>query len=157
MIQTEELPAIEAARHLLAVLARPHRMSCAINERQPFSAQRREEWDKRKCNCEVGELIGSILELIANLNGRLVDIAKIIEAVDHRCMAVDGPVTPTLEEMTQAEISSIYLLATGEAPHSQDEGNDNPGTTDRQQNTPAPQHRWRNLRPTRREDASAAT
>lgn len=40
-------------------------------------------------------------------------IAEIIEHVDHRCMATDGPVTPTLKEMTQEEISRIYALATG--------------------------------------------
>jgi hypothetical protein len=42
---------------------------------------------------------------------RLVRIAEIIEAVDHRAMAADGPVTPTLQEMTQAEMSEIYQLA----------------------------------------------
>lgn len=42
---------------------------------------------------------------------RLRRIAFIIEAVDNRCMAVDGPVTPTLQEMTQSEISEIYKLA----------------------------------------------
>lgn len=42
---------------------------------------------------------------------QLARIAEIIEAVDDRCMAADGPVTPTLQEMTQAEISEIYRLA----------------------------------------------
>lgn len=42
---------------------------------------------------------------------RLKRIAEIIEAVDNRCMAVDGPVTPTLQEMRQEEISEIYALA----------------------------------------------
>jgi hypothetical protein len=41
----------------------------------------------------------------------LDDIANIIRAVDNRCMVADGPVTPTLKEMTQAEISRIYELA----------------------------------------------
>jgi hypothetical protein len=44
---------------------------------------------------------------------RLARIALIIERVDNRAMATDGPVTPTLEEMTQEEISSIYKLAIG--------------------------------------------
>lgn len=43
---------------------------------------------------------------------RLAEIARIIESVDQRCMA-DGPVTPTLREMTQAELSRIYRLAKG--------------------------------------------
>ena len=44
---------------------------------------------------------------------RLAAIAGIIEVVDQRCLAADGPVTPTLREMTQAEISEIYRLAKG--------------------------------------------
>ena len=46
---------------------------------------------------------------------RLREIARIIEAVDDRAMACDGPVTPTLQEMTQEEISRIYALAKGKA------------------------------------------
>lgn len=60
-----------------------------------------------------------ILQLLTNqeeennmTNGeRLKRIAEIIERVDNRCMAVDGPVTPTLQEMEQDEISEIYKLA----------------------------------------------
>lgn len=40
-------------------------------------------------------------------------IAEIIEAVDNRCLHIDGPVPPTLDEMTQDEISAIYALAKG--------------------------------------------
>jgi len=40
-------------------------------------------------------------------------IKHIIEAVDNRAMAADGQVTPTLQEMTQAEMSEIYRLAGG--------------------------------------------
>ena len=55
------------------------------------------------------------LEHIApeNLAGRLKRIAQIIEDVDNRCMFVDGPVSPTLQEMTQEEISEVYHLAKG--------------------------------------------
>ena len=42
---------------------------------------------------------------------KLRRIAEIIEAVDDRCLAADGPVTPTLNEMRQEEISEIYRLA----------------------------------------------
>lgn len=48
-------------------------------------------------------------------NKRLAEIAKIIEAVDHRCMAADGPVTPTNQEITLKEIQRIYALANGSA------------------------------------------
>lgn len=44
---------------------------------------------------------------------RLQKIAIIIENVENRCMCVDGPVTATLKEMTQEEISKIYKLAKG--------------------------------------------
>jgi hypothetical protein len=43
--------------------------------------------------------------------GRLGRIRQIIESVDQRAMAVDGPVTPTLEEITQEEMAAIYALA----------------------------------------------
>ena len=35
-------------------------------------------------------------------------IARTIESIDHRAMAADGPVTPTLEEATTAELRRIY-------------------------------------------------
>lgn len=57
------------------------------------------------------KVIRGLSEAVAN--ERLRQIAKIIGAVDDRCMAADGPVTPTLKEMTQAEISEIYALASG--------------------------------------------
>lgn len=48
---------------------------------------------------------------VSYLRERLAKIAAIIEAVDQRAAACDGPVTPTLQEMTQEEISQIYRLA----------------------------------------------
>lgn len=42
---------------------------------------------------------------------RLNQIADIIEGVDNRCMAVDGPVSRTLKEMTDDEMRKIYKLA----------------------------------------------
>ena len=42
---------------------------------------------------------------------RLQRIKEIIEAVDTRAMATDGPVPSTLAVMTQREISEIYRLA----------------------------------------------
>lgn len=42
---------------------------------------------------------------------RLKRIAAILEDVDARCIAVDGPVTDTREEMTKAELREIYILA----------------------------------------------
>jgi hypothetical protein len=45
---------------------------------------------------------------------RLRRIREIIEAVDTRAMATDGPVPPTLQVMTQREISEIYRLSGGQ-------------------------------------------
>ena len=38
-------------------------------------------------------------------------ILDIIDRVERRCEVVDGPVTPTLEEMTEAEMRTIYYSA----------------------------------------------
>lgn len=46
---------------------------------------------------------------------RLQAIAEIIEGVDNRALWADGPVTPTLEEIRQSEMTEIYRLATGKA------------------------------------------
>jgi hypothetical protein len=53
---------------------------------------------------------------------RLRRIKQIIEDVDNRCMAADGPVTPTLKEMTQDEISRIYALSCGKPEDWKPEG-----------------------------------
>jgi hypothetical protein len=44
-------------------------------------------------------------------NRRLDRIREIIEEVDNRCLHADGPVTPTMEEITQDELSRIYAHA----------------------------------------------
>lgn len=44
---------------------------------------------------------------------RLREIARIIEAVEQRCQAFDGPVVETLKEMDKAELIQIYNLAKG--------------------------------------------
>jgi hypothetical protein len=44
---------------------------------------------------------------------RLDEIAAIIEAVDNRAQAGDGPVPSTMQEMEQKEMSRIYALAKG--------------------------------------------
>ena len=44
---------------------------------------------------------------------RLAKIAEIIEVVGNRAMVADRPVTTTLDEMTQHEMTAIYLLAKG--------------------------------------------
>ena len=45
---------------------------------------------------------------------RLNLITDIIETVENRCMVVDGPVTKTLDEMTNEEMRRIYRIARGE-------------------------------------------
>lgn len=43
---------------------------------------------------------------------RLAAIAQILQAVDARCMAADGPVTLTRLEITDEELRRIYVFAT---------------------------------------------
>lgn len=38
-------------------------------------------------------------------------ITSIIERVENRCMAVDGPVTPTTKEIRESELRQIYNAA----------------------------------------------
>jgi len=38
-------------------------------------------------------------------------IVSLIDAVENRCMAVDGPVTPTHQEITDEELRKIYRAA----------------------------------------------
>lgn len=44
---------------------------------------------------------------------KLERIKDIIDLVENRCLAADGPVTNTRYEMTDAELQSIYTLAGG--------------------------------------------
>jgi len=38
-------------------------------------------------------------------------VVQIIEGIDQRCMAADGPVTPTVDEITAKEMRLIYRAA----------------------------------------------
>lgn len=38
-------------------------------------------------------------------------IVDTLDAIDNRCMAADGPVTPTLLEATTQELRAIYIAA----------------------------------------------
>jgi hypothetical protein len=46
---------------------------------------------------------------------RLSRIRQIILDVETRCMAADGPVTPTSQEINENDLQRIYALACGEA------------------------------------------
>ena len=50
-------------------------------------------------------------DLIAALNGRLDIVADVILTVENRCMAADGPVTPTSQEITEADLKAIWRAA----------------------------------------------
>ena len=82
---------------------RPYRIAChncwsrgPDSENDGTTKQAKRRWNKR-----------------AHAVGSLARIAEIIETVDNRAMAADGPVTPTLQEMEPAEMLEIYRLATG--------------------------------------------
>lgn len=61
--------------------------------------------------CLCAEDHKQTLRLLAQKHRALREIREIIEAVDNRCMAADGPVNQTLREMTPWEIKKIYQLA----------------------------------------------
>ena len=64
-----------------------------------------------KVNSEkVKERRGTFAQL-DDAEGRLTQIRQIIDCVENRCAACDGPVTPTLREMTERELRDIYKLA----------------------------------------------
>ena len=52
-------------------------------------------------------------QFVKSLIARLDGIVQIIEAVDRRCMAADGPVTQTKDEITAEELKKIYRIAKG--------------------------------------------
>lgn len=72
-----------------------------------------------KEGCRIGDRLDLVLAQYVEPNEfykrhvRLARIAEIIEQVDVRAMASDGPVSPTMQVMTQDEISAIYALAKG--------------------------------------------
>ena len=47
---------------------------------------------------------------------RLARITEIIEGVDNRCLAADGPVSDTRAEMTAQEMREIYWCSIGAVP-----------------------------------------
>lgn len=59
-------------------------------------------------------IIRQIRRVCIAFDRRLARIVKTIDDVETRCMAVDGPVTPTHEEITDDELRTIYVLAGGE-------------------------------------------
>jgi len=67
------------------------------------------------CDKTMKRLRDTLQEIIKEEQSRkrLKQIAEIIERVDNRCMARDGPVGKTIEEMTDKEIIQIYELAKG--------------------------------------------
>lgn len=56
----------------------------------------------------VGKILGDEADIFAA--SRLERIRNIINGVEIRCMAVDGPTTPTLKAMSEDEMRRIYEL-----------------------------------------------
>jgi hypothetical protein len=52
-----------------------------------------------------------------NEQTRLQKIARVIESVDDRCMAYDGSIGLTKEEITTKELKEIYALARGDSEY----------------------------------------
>jgi hypothetical protein len=65
--------------------------------------------------CLAEFILAALVKRDAKLSNleRLRRIAEIIEEVDRRCMAYDGPVGNTREEMRDDEMREIYKLSKG--------------------------------------------
>jgi len=69
--------------------------------------------------CEHYTPEATATEVIKCFNGRIANeqtkvfkaIMDVVLNVEARCLAADGPVTPTLQEMTEDEMRKIWLLA----------------------------------------------
>jgi len=48
---------------------------------------------------------------MTTLKPNAAKFCDILERIDNRCLAADGPVTPTLQEATTKELRSLYVLA----------------------------------------------
>lgn len=59
------------------------------------------------------EALEDTSDALAMRDARLTAIKEIIEGIENRCMAADGPVTNTRDEMTDVELQRIYRLAGG--------------------------------------------
>jgi predicted RNase H-like nuclease (RuvC/YqgF family) len=72
-------------------------------------ASDRENW---KADAEAAEAqLTEKDRRIEELEGRLVKIGDIIFGIEQRCMAMDGPVGHTVDEIIEEEIQEIYKLA----------------------------------------------
>jgi hypothetical protein len=60
---------------------------------------------------EAMKLVKSFMNRILLSDAYLEKIINILETVDQRRAAVDGPVTPANQEITASELRKIYLLA----------------------------------------------
>lgn len=58
-----------------------------------------------------GDPHGECAAEIAKLRAVAQAYVSMIETVENRCMAVDGPVTPTHKEITDDELRKVYALA----------------------------------------------
>lgn len=47
-------------------------------------------------------------QLLANTRRHAATVRSVILSVENRCMAADGPVTRTLDEMTEKELRTIW-------------------------------------------------
>jgi len=45
-----------------------------------------------------------------NTKQKIQRFNRIIDNIENRCMAVDGPVTPTLKEATEEELSELWRI-----------------------------------------------
>lgn len=59
----------------------------------------------------MGNTKSELIFWLRNSNNRLREIHGIIDVVEQRCLAADGPVTKTHNEITDDELRQIYKLS----------------------------------------------
>lgn len=71
------------------------------------------EWDRRDDEWEmiVPPLAASLVDAAPALLMVARLVVNTIHSVENRCMAADGPVTPTCDEITDAELRAMYEAA----------------------------------------------
>lgn len=101
------------------------KIEVALDVIRAFSVHPPQEHHAKETYNRALKLVDSVINPeFEGMKERLSQIVDIIEAVDNRCSAADGDVTPTLEEMTQEEMSRIYALAGGIVESDEDDEED---------------------------------
>lgn len=88
---------------VLARLAARHGGDLWVEVEKKMAVNRTRKWEKDGTGhgYHVRDRLGPVKDAIERFNQN-------IDAIEDRCLEADGPVTPTLQEMTETELSEIW-------------------------------------------------